>query len=176
MNSDQDPGDDYRPCVAILLFNAKGDVLVAERNDVEAPAWQLPQGGIDEGETPVEAARREMLEEIGTDKAEFLAENGKWTPYDLPARMRTGHFKSRWRGQKVRLTAWLFTGTDRDINLDTDDAEFRAWRWVSLESLPGLIVPFKRALYDVAVEDFSAVRDRLREKSYQAAPSHDRNR
>ena len=155
-------GRAYRPCVAILLFDVTGRVLIAERNDVKEPAWQLPQGGIDEGETPRVAAAREMKEEIGTGKAEFLKEAARPIRYDLPPELLTGRWKKKWRGQSVKVVGFRFTGTDSDINLDTGEPEFRAWRWTELEEIPDLIVPFKRPLYENAVREFSEIRDRLR--------------
>ena len=151
----------YRPCAMVVLFAADGRVLVGERSDVARPAWQLPQGGIDGGETAREAALREMAEEIGTDKAEVLAESTRWHRYDLPAGLGANPWKGRFRGQKVRLVALRFTGTDADIDVATAHPEFRAWKWVALEDLPGLAVAFKRPLYEVAVREFAPLRDRL---------------
>lgn len=152
----------YRPCVAIVLFNRDGRVLVAERIDLPESAWQLPQGGMDEGETAPSAAERELHEEIGTDAVVFLCEAPDWIAYDLPATLETNPWRGRYRGQRVKVVAFRFTGTDSDIDLQTDNPEFRAWRWVELEELPALIVPFKRPLYEFAVETFKALRDSLR--------------
>ncbi len=152
----------YRPCVAMLLFAADGRVLVAERNDVAEPAWQLPQGGMDEGETVEQAARRELQEEIGTDAVAFLGEASDWIAYDLPGDLGRNPWRGRYRGQRVRLVAFRFSGSDADIDLETDDPEFRAWKWVALEELPDLIVPFKRPLYEAAVREFRDLRDSLR--------------
>ena len=151
----------YRPCAMVVLFAADGRVLVGERTDVARPAWQLPQGGIDGGETAREAALREMAEEIGTDKAEVLAESAGWHRYNLPVGLGANPWKGRFRGQKVRLVALRFTGSDDDIDVATAHPEFRAWKWVALEDLPGLAVAFKRALYEVAVREFAPLRDRL---------------
>ena len=146
----------------MALLNDSGQVLVAERNDVDEPAWQLPQGGIDEGETPVLAAHRELLEEIGTDAVILQAEASRWISYDFPQAIANGSWRGRFRGQRVKLMAFLLTGHDMDIDLDTDEPEFRAWKWVELQALPDLIVPFKRQLYEAAVTEFTPLRDRLR--------------
>lgn len=151
----------YRPCAAAVLFAADGRVLVGERIDVATPAWQLPQGGIDDDETAREAALRELAEEIGTDKAEVISESAGWHCYDLPSGMRAGWAKGRFRGQRVRLVALRFTGRDRDIDVATAHPEFRAWKWVSLEELPVLAVAFKRPMYEAAVWEFAGLRDDL---------------
>ena len=161
--SSEDSGErGYRPCVAIVLFDDRGRVLVAERSDLEEAAWQLPQGGIDPGETAQSAARRELAEEIGTANAAFLAEAPDWIAYDLPAGIGSAPWSRRYRGQRVKLVALRFTGRDEDIDLATQSPEFRAWKWVQLENLPGMIVDFKKPLYQAAVREFRSLRDRLR--------------
>ena len=151
----------YRPNVGAVLFNRAGLVLVARRADLpnaEAPAggWQLPQGGIDGGEDPRQAVLRELAEEIGTDRAEIIGEHDAWLTYDLPAELIGVALKGRFRGQRQRWFALRFTGQDSDIRLDLDPhPEFDAWRWIRLAELPGLAVPFKRAIYDILVESFS---------------------
>ncbi len=155
----------YRPNVGAVLFNSAGLILVARRADLpnaEAPAggWQLPQGGIDEGEDPRQAVLRELAEEIGTDRAEVIGEHDAWLIYDLPAELVGVALKGRFRGQRQRWFALRFTGDDRDIRLDADPhPEFDAWRWVRLPELPGLAVPFKRAIYEVLVESFAQFAD-----------------
>lgn len=146
----------------MAVFSDTGQVLVAERNDVDGPAWQLPQGGIDDGEDPQSAARRELMEEIGTSAVTFCAEATRWITYDLPGSLSKDHWISRYRGQRVKLLAFQFTGRDADINVATANPEFRAWTWVELEALPDLIVPFKKALYEAAVREFRPLRDQLR--------------
>ena len=144
----------YRPCVGIVLFNPRGEVFVAQRLDNPGPAWQMPQGGIDDGEDPLIAARREMLEEIGTDKATLLAESRGWLHYDLPIDLVPKIWKGRFRGQRQKWFAFRFDGTDRDINIETDTPEFSAWRWVDFDTVPELIVPFKRHIYQDVVAEF----------------------
>lgn len=145
----------YRPCVGIMLINPDGLVFVGQRIDNLVEAWQMPQGGIDEGETPEAAARRELGEEIGTEKAEIIAESRDWLTYDLPAELVPKVWKGRYRGQRQKWYAMRFLGTDADINIETHHPEFAAWRWVSHGDLPGLIVPFKRALYESVVAEFA---------------------
>jgi putative (di)nucleoside polyphosphate hydrolase len=120
------------------------------------PAWQMPQGGIDPGETPREAALRELLEEVGTDKAEIVAESRVLHRYDLPAEIARGMWDGRFRGQKQIWFALRFMGTDADINVRTEHPEFDAWKWVAPAELPGLIVPFKRAIYEAILDEFRA--------------------
>jgi putative (di)nucleoside polyphosphate hydrolase len=150
----------YRPNVGAVLFNAEGRVLVARRADLpnaEAAAggWQLPQGGIDEGEDPRVAVLRELAEEIGTDRAEIIGEHPGWLSYDLPADVLGVALRGRFRGQRQRWFALRFLGTDADIRLDADPhPEFDAWRWAALAEVPLLAVPFKRDIYLVLAESF----------------------
>ncbi len=144
----------YRPAVGIMLLNRQSEVFVGRRIDMPLmPAWQMPQGGIDPGETPCQAALRELKEEIGTDKAEILGESRGWLKYDLPVELAGGIWGGRYRGQRQKWFAMRFTGNDEDINLATEHPEFEAWQWVTAERLPELIVPFKRQLYlDILAE------------------------
>jgi putative (di)nucleoside polyphosphate hydrolase len=151
----------YRPNVGAVLFNREGLVLVARRADLPnaegaAGGWQLPQGGIDEGEDPREAVLRELEEEIGTRRAEVIGEHGAWLTYDLPPELIGVALRGRYRGQRQRWFALRFTGEDSDIRLDLDHhPEFDAWKWVRLAELPALAVPFKREIYEVLVESFA---------------------
>ena len=149
----------YRPCVGIMLLNARGHVFVAQRIDQRVEAWQMPQGGIDDGEAPAAAALRELAEEIGTDKAEILAESPDWIPYDLPETLADKVWKGRYRGQTQKWFAMRFTGADRDIDINTKHPEFDAWRWAAIDDLPNLIVPFKRDVYEQVVARFRHLAD-----------------
>jgi len=151
----------YRDNVGAALFNAAGLVLVARRADLPnaegAPGgWQLPQGGMDKGEDPRVAIFRELEEEIGTARAEILAEHPEWLTYDLPPDLIGKALKGKYRGQRQRWFALRFTGSDEDIRLDLDPhPEFDAWRWAKLSDLPALAVPFKREIYEVLARDFA---------------------
>ncbi|MGH7045223.1 MAG: RNA pyrophosphohydrolase [Stellaceae bacterium] len=161
MNDQAGRTEGYRLAVGIMLLNGQGQVLVARRADIPAtPAWQMPQGGIDPGETPRQAAMRELAEEIGTGKAEIVAESRDWLTYDLPAAVAATLWGGRYRGQCQKWFMMRFNGCDADIELASEHAEFDAWRWVALDELPELIVSFKRQLYLDIVAEF---RERCRE-------------
>jgi putative (di)nucleoside polyphosphate hydrolase len=146
----------YRLNVGAVLFGPDGRVLVGRRAGVVAAAWQLPQGGIDEGEDPRAAVFRELLEEIGTAKAEILAEHPDWLQYDLPEDLVGKAFKGRYRGQRQKWFALRFLGQDSDVRLDADPhPEFDAWKWVPLAELPALAVAFKRTIYETLARDFA---------------------
>jgi putative (di)nucleoside polyphosphate hydrolase len=150
----------YRPCVGLLLLNEAGKVFVGRRIDTAQEAdniWQMPQGGIDPGETPQEAALRELHEEIGTDKAEIVAESRHWLHYDLPPQLVGKVWRGRYRGQKQRWFALRFLGQDSDIDLATEHPEFDAWQWVELDDVPALVIPFKRDTYRAVVAEFKAL-------------------
>ncbi len=148
----------YRDGVGIMLLNERRQVFVARRIDMTSEAWQMPQGGIDAGESPAQTALRELKEEIGTDKAEILRESRDWHAYDLPDHLIPKVLGGRYRGQRQKWFAMRFLGTDADINIATDDPEFCEWQWVEMEKLPDLIVPFKRALYVALIEEFADLR------------------
>jgi len=145
----------YRPCVGMMLANVEGHVFVADRSDVSEPAWQMPQGGIDEGETAEAAAWRELAEEIGTDRAKLIAESKDWLTYDFPADQLKKAWKGRYRGQRQKWFLFRFAGTDDDIDLDAHNREFDKWKWVEPQTLPDLIVPFKRTVYEDVLTEFS---------------------
>ena len=137
----------YRRGVGIMLRNGAGEVLVGSRIDMQSDAWQMPQGGIDEGETPKQAVLRELREEVGTDKAEVLGEMDDWVTYDLPKHLIGVAFHGKYKGQRQKWFALRFTGQEGDIDLTAHEPEFSSFQWVSLGALPGLIVSFKRDIY-----------------------------
>jgi putative (di)nucleoside polyphosphate hydrolase len=143
----------YRQGVGIILVNKSGRVFVAERIDTRG-AWQMPQGGIDKGESPREAALRELHEETGTDKARIIAVTRNWLRYDLPAALQSKVWKGKYRGQEQKWFLMRFTGEDADINIATERPEFAQWKWVALGKLPGAIVGFKREIYKQVVAVF----------------------
>jgi putative (di)nucleoside polyphosphate hydrolase len=144
----------YRPCVGVMLINREGFVFVGRRIDQTVEGWQMPQGGIDGDETPAEAALRELEEEIGTNKAEILREMNEWLCYDLPAHLLGVALHGRYRGQRQKWIAMRFQGEDGDIDVRTDHPEFSTWKWLAMEALPRLIVPFKRDTYARVIEEF----------------------
>jgi len=147
----------YRPCVGIMLVNREGLVFVGRRIDQTVEGWQMPQGGIDDGETPQQAALRELEEETGISKASYLAEMDEWLTYDLPPHLLGVALHGRYRGQRQKWIAMRFTGEDSDINIATHDPEFASWKWLALEALPRLIVPFKRDTYMKVIAAFRDV-------------------
>jgi len=151
----------YRSGVGLALFDRRGLVFAAQRIDMASEAWQMPQGGIDEGETPRQAALRELKEEIGTDKAAFIAEIEDWLAYDLPAEIAGRLWRGGFKGQRQKWFALAFTGADSDIDLATGHPEFRAWRWMELEDVAAAIVPFKRDVYARVAREFAPVARRI---------------
>jgi putative (di)nucleoside polyphosphate hydrolase len=158
----------YRDCVGVAVFNRAGKVLIGrrmvdlsleDRTEVAAP-WQMPQGGIDKGEDAYPAALRELFEETSVKSVELLAEAPDWIYYDLPDEALGIALKGKYRGQRQRWFAFLFTGEDAEINVTAPGdgampAEFDAWRWEALDALPDLIVPFKRDAYRAVVAAFA---------------------
>jgi len=144
----------WRAGVGLMVIGPNGGVWVGNRIDTPGEHWQMPQGGIDEGEDPRDAALRELHEEIGTDKAEIIAEYPDWLRYDLPPDIAGKIWGGRYRGQKQRWFALRFTGTDEDIHLDRHHAEFEDWRWEDIDRLAELAVGFKRDIYEKVVAAF----------------------
>ena len=154
----------YRPCVGLAVFNKAGQVFVGcriggpEHTDAEH-CWQMPQGGIDQGEDPYEAALRELYEETNIRSIKKLGETEGWLKYDLPPSIVGDAWKGKYRGQKQKWFALLFTGEDAEIDIQTPGGgghkpEFIEWRWDDLERTPQLIIPFKRSVYDEVVRAF----------------------
>jgi len=157
----------YRPCVGIMLVNADGRVFVGRRIDQresevgqDGDFWQMPQGGIDDGEDLRAAGYRELFEETGVSEAHatILAQTKEEVLYDLPEHLIGKLWKGKYRGQRQYWLLMRFTGQDADINLNAHHpAEFEAWKWVDAEALPDLIVPFKKRVYRAVLEEFRAL-------------------
>ncbi len=147
----------YRPCVGVMLMNPRREVFVGQRIDNYKDAWQMPQGGVDKGEAPRDAALRELWEETGVDPAlvKVLAETPDWVPYDLPHDLVPKLWKGRFKGQEQKWFLMQFNGTDDDINIETDHQEFSKWKWLPTDDLVESIVPFKRDVYVAVMEAFS---------------------
>jgi putative (di)nucleoside polyphosphate hydrolase len=164
----------YRDCVGTAVFNAEGLVFIGRRKPEEDPEdtsehaapWQMPQGGIDKGEVPADAAYRELFEETSIKSVELIAEAPEWIYYDLPDEALGIALKGKYRGQRQRWFAFRFTGNESEINVTSPGAghpaEFDRWRWEKLENLPDLIVPFKRDAYIEVVKAFRDVPAKLR--------------
>ena len=148
-----DPLPGYRPCVGLMVINRDGLIFVGDRLGTVG-GWQMPQGGIDRGEQPQEAALRELLEEIGTNRVELLIESSRWYAYDLPRQYVAKFHKGRFRGQTQRWFAYRFLGADSDIDIATPHPEFSRWRWAPPEEVVEQIIPFKRAVYQAVFEEF----------------------
>jgi len=138
----------------MMLINRDNQVFVGQRLDTTMEAWQMPQGGIDEGEDAKRAALRELKEEIGTDKVEIIARTQGWLLYDLPDDLIGKVWGGKYRGQKQKWFLMRFLGKDEDINLETHHPEFSSWKWSALEEIPEMAVPFKRQLYRSVIEEF----------------------
>lgn len=148
----------YRPNVGLALFHRQGLVFLGRRIGASGPhQWQMPQGGVDKGESPRDAAFREMEEEIGVkpEHVDLLEETADWLYYDFPAELRASmKQRGRFIGQKQKWYAFRFKGRDSDIRLDTHSPEFMDWRWGALDSAPDLVIPFKRATYEDVAKRF----------------------
>ncbi|MGX9352777.1 RNA pyrophosphohydrolase [Shimia sp. W99] len=147
----------YRRNVGVMLVNAEGHAFVGQRLDSEVPAWQMPQGGIDKGETPEEAALRELEEETGVsrDLVTVEAETEGWVAYDLPHDIVPRIWKGRFKGQEQKWYLLRFHGTDDQVKIEQEHQEFSEWRWLPADELVANIVPFKRAVYEEVLAQFA---------------------
>jgi putative (di)nucleoside polyphosphate hydrolase len=147
----------YRPCVGIMLANTRGHIFVGQRKDNDQDAWQMPQGGVDPGETTLNAAIRELWEETGVvEKLVTLeGESLGLIPYDLPHDLVPNIWKGKYRGQEQKWFLFRFHGTDEDIDIATEHPEFSEWKWMPKEELVANIVPFKRAVYQQVLAEFA---------------------
>lgn len=150
----------YRPCVGVMLINAAGLIFAGQRIDAHgmaaATAWQMPQGGIDDGEKPRAAALRELWEETGVtaDLAIFVAKTDDWVTYDLPDELVGKVWGGKFKGQRQKWFLYRFTGQDDQINIATAHPEFARWQWMKADDMLASIVPFKRAVYAQVIDTF----------------------
>ena len=153
----------YRPCVGLVILNASGEVWIGRRfgsarHGGPAGWWQMPQGGIDEGETPAVAALRELAEETGIRSATILGESEHWHAYDLPGDLQGRVWGGRYRGQTQRWFAIRFSGPESEVDIAPvdHDPEFDSWRWAAVDEVLDLAVPFKRDVYEKVLSEFRA--------------------
>ena len=144
----------YRSCVGLMVFNKIGQVFCGQRLDNKAEAWQLPQGGIDEGETPIEAGFRELKEETSIVNVEFVSEYPEWLNYDIPLPLANALWEGKFRGQTQRWLLFSFTGIDNEININTSHPEFKNWEWINPSQLPLKAISFKQEIYSMINKAF----------------------
>lgn len=144
----------YRPAVGAVLLNHDGLVLAGKRIDQTQEAWQMPQGGIDDGEDARTAVLRELEEEIGTRNVELVREHPDWLLYDLPSHLVGVVWEGKYRGQRLKWLAMRFLGRDSEIDVATSHAEFSEWKWLKSADVLRLVVPFKRNIYAAALAAF----------------------
>ena len=139
----------------MMIIDSQNRIFVGKRIDTKIPAWQMPQGGINIGETPSVAALREMLEEIGCNKGSIIAESKFWYSYDVPKILVPKLWGGNFRGQKQKWFLIRFNGVDDEININTTEPEFSEWRWAGIEELLSIVIPFKRKLYKAVMREFA---------------------
>ena len=148
----------YRRCVGMMILNNIKEILVGRRLDHPSGFWQMPQGGIDENENPEEAVWREMMEEIGTNKAKLLKVSSQWINYDIPSEtLKTLPWGHKYIGQTQKWFAFQFTGEENDINVGTVNPEFSEWKWTKINLIVDEIVPFKRDVYSTILKEFKDI-------------------
>ena len=147
----------YRAAVGVMLLNAENKVFVGQRLDNALDAWQMPQGGLDPGESAEQGALRELEEETGIVRSlvEIVACASRQLDYDLPEDLMGQVWGGKYRGQRQTWFLCRFLGTDDDVRIETPEPEFRAWKWAEPSNLPAMIVPFKRALYEAVLDEFA---------------------
>lgn len=147
----------FRPGVGMVIIDKNNRVFVGKRIDSKANGWQMPQGGIDLGETPSSAALREMEEEIGSSKGVIIAETKNWYSYRVPDAVIPRLWGGKYCGQRQKWFLIRFTGEDSDINIHTENPEFDRWQWVDFDKLLEDIIPFKLSLYQQVVDEFKPI-------------------
>lgn len=154
MNNTTKNNRPYRPGVGLFILNKNKQVFIGKRIDIENEYWQMPQGGIDDGESPEEAAYRELQEETGIKNANIIACTKNWLHYDLPLDLSYEFWDGKFTGQKQLWFLLEFSGKDSEIDITQPEPEFSSWKWTNIQNLPNIVVPFKKNLYIEVIEEF----------------------